>query len=175
MVVSTAAPRQDDAMSDPGEPRKLPFKLPNGVQFDPEPGARQFARHGHTGFLGMEYSAHGEDWMELAMPWREDLVGVEETGVLASGPIISLLDNATSMAVWTRLGVFSPQVTLDLRIDYVRAATPGKTIIARAECYQVSRSMAFVRGIAHDGDANDPVAHTAGIFMMLSTEEWTRT
>jgi uncharacterized protein (TIGR00369 family) len=175
MVVSTAAPRQDDAMSDPGEPRKLPFKLPNGVQFDPEPGARQFARHGHTGFLGMEYSAHGEDWMELAMPWRKDLVGVEETGVLASGPIISLLDNATSMAVWTKLGVFSPQVTLDLRIDYVRAATPGKTIIARAECYQVSRSMAFVRGIAHDGDANDPVAHTAGIFMMLSTEEWTRT
>jgi len=112
--------------------------------------------------------------MELALPWREDLVGVEETGVLASGPIISLLDNATSMAVWTRLGVFSPQVTLDLRIDYMRAATPGKTVIARAECYQVRRSMAFVRGVAHDGDENDPVAHTAGIFMMLGSQEWNR-
>ncbi|WP_295531215.1 PaaI family thioesterase [Novosphingobium sp. Chol11] len=138
-------------------------------------GTKAFTLHGHTGFLGMEYRAHGEDWMELALPWREDLVGVEETGVLASGPIISLLDNATSIAVWVRQGVFTPQVTLDLRIDYVRAATPGKTIIARAECYQVRRSMAFVRGIAHDGDANDPVAHTAGIFMLVGGQEWSRT
>ena len=162
-------------MSETSEPRKPPFKLPNGITFVPEMGAKAFTLHGQSGFLGMQYRDHGEDWMELALPWREDLVGVEETGVLASGPIISLLDNATSMAVWTRLGVFSPQVTLDLRIDYVRAATPGKTIIARAECYQVRRSMAFVRGMAHDGDANDPVAHTAGIFMMLSNNEWSRT
>ena len=85
--------------------------------------------------------------------------------------VLALLVDA-AMAVWVRQGVFSPQVTLDLRIDYVRAAAPGKTIIARAECYQVRRSMAFVRGIAHDGDASDPVAHTAGIFMMLGAKEW---
>jgi uncharacterized protein (TIGR00369 family) len=148
--------------------------MPEGFVFDPERGARWFTRHGHTGFLGMEYHDHGEDWIELALPWREDLVGVEETGVLASGPIISLLDNATSMSVWTRQGTFAPQVTLDLRIDYVRAATPGKTVIARAECYQVRRSMAFVRGIAHDGDIADPVAHTAGIFMLVSSEGWSK-
>jgi uncharacterized protein (TIGR00369 family) len=175
MVVSVPPPRQDKPMNEPTKSGKMPFKLPDGMTFDPERGARAFTKHGHTGFLGMEYRAHGENWMELAMPWREDLVGVEETGVLASGPIISLLDNTTSMAVWVRQGVFSPQVTLDLRIDYVRAATPSKTIIARAECYQVRRSMAFVRGIAHDGDENDPVAHTAGIFMMLGAKEWSRT
>ena len=161
-------------MTEPREPSKIPFTLPDGLKFDPERGARMFTRHGHTAFLGIEYRAHGADWMEMALPWREDLVGVEETGVLASGPIISLLDNTTSMSVWTRQGVFSPQVTLDLRIDYVRAAIPGKTVIARAECYQVRRSMAFVRGVAHDGDVNDPVAHTAGIFMMLGSQEWTR-
>jgi hypothetical protein len=27
--------------------------------------------------------------------------------------------------------------------------------------------VAFVRGIAHDGDANDPVAHVAGTYMLL--------
>ena len=149
-------------------------RLPEGFVFDPERGARWFTRHGHTGFLGMQYHGHGADWIELSLPWREDLVGVEETGVLASGPIISLLDNATSMAVWTRQGTFNPQVTLDLRIDYVRAATPGKTVIARAECYQVRRSMAFVRGIAHEGDLADPIAHTAGIFMLVSSEGWAK-
>jgi acyl-coenzyme A thioesterase PaaI-like protein len=71
---------------------------------DPVQGSKAITRHGHSGFLGMEYVGHGEDWFELALPWREDLVGVEETGVLASGPIISLLDNCTSMSVWARRG-----------------------------------------------------------------------
>nr|WP_231739131.1 PaaI family thioesterase [Novosphingobium sp. FSW06-99] len=130
--------------------------------------------NGHSGFIGMQYRDHGDIWIELGFDWREDLVGDPDTGVLASGPIISLLDNATSMSVWTRVGRFSPQVTLDLRIDYTRAATPGKSIVARAECYQVRRSMAFVRGIAHDGDITDPVAHAAGIFMLVDGQEWVK-
>ena len=148
------------------------FNIPAGMGMDPVQGSKALTRHGHSGFLGMEYIGHSEDWFELALPWREDLVGVEETGVLASGPIISLLDNCTSMSVWARRGACQPQVTLDLRIDYVRAAVPGKTIIARAECYQLRRSMAFVRGIAHDGDLTDPVAHAAGIFMLVEQNAW---
>jgi len=147
-------------------PPELRFPLPENWKFDPAIAARIMNDRGHGGFLGVRYHDHGEDWLELAMPWREDLVGVPETGVLASGPIISLLDNATSMSMWTRRGVFSPQATLDLRVDYVRAATPGKTLIARGECYQLKRSIGFVRGIAHEGDPADPVAHAAGIFMM---------
>ncbi len=135
--------------------------------FSPEGWARLLGLHGHSGFIGIRYHGHGDIWLELGLDWREDLVGDPQTGVLASGPIISLLDTATSMAVWTRLGRFRPQVTLDLRIDYTRGATPGQPIVARAECYQVRRSMAFVRGIAHDGNINDPVAHAAGIFMLV--------
>ncbi|WP_338468495.1 PaaI family thioesterase [Novosphingobium sp. ZN18A2] len=122
---------------------------------------------GHSGYIGMEYSDHGDNWVELALPWREDLVGMAETGVLASGPVISLLDNATSIGVWVKRGKFQPQVTLDLRIDYLRAATPGKKIYGRGECYQIKRSMAFVRGIAHEGDLDDPIAHAAGIFILI--------
>lgn len=132
-------------------------------------------KFGHAGFLGMECRNHGSNWIELSMPWREDLVGDPETGVLASGPIVSLLDNATSMAVWALRNSFCPQVTLDLRVDYVRAATPGKTVFAWAECYQLKTSMAFVRGIAHDGDIADPVAHAAGIFIQVEPGGWTRT
>ena len=42
------------------------------------------------------------------------------TGILASGPIISLMDMATSLAIWVRLGRFRHQATLDLRVDYLR-------------------------------------------------------
>ncbi len=140
--------------------------------FDPARLAKRMTMGGHGNFLGMHYRDHGDIWIELGLDWRADLVGDPETGVIASGPIISMLDNATSLSVWTRTGVFRPQVTLDLRIDYTRAATPGKAIIARAECYQVRRSMAFVRGIAHDGDSADPVAHAVGIFMLIDGQEW---
>lgn len=30
-----------------------------------------------------------------------------------------------------------------------------------------SRSIGFVRGQAHDGDPDDPIAHVAGTFMFL--------
>ena len=142
--------------------------------FDPSHFARSMMKHGHIGFVGMEYRAHGSNWVELGLPWREDLVGDPDTGVLASGPIVSLLDVATSMSVWALRGGFRPQVTLDLRVDYVRAATPGKTIMAWAECYQLKQSMAFVRGVAHDGDIADPVAHAAGIFIQVEADSWAR-
>lgn len=149
-----------------------PPAVPPGSPFDLSGIGTYIPLPGHSGFIGMKYRAHGSDWIELTFDWREDLVGDPETGVLASGPIISLLDNATSMSVWARLGSYRPQVTLDLRIDYLRAATPGKAIIARAQCYQVRRSMAFVRGIAHDGDPEDPVANATGIFMLVSDSQW---
>ena len=150
-------------MSDP-----LPvFPIVPGAPFDPASVAQLMNGRGHGGFVGLRYVNHGDDWIEIALPWRADLVGVAETGVLASGPIITLLDNATSMSVWVKSGSFRPQATLDLRLDYVRAATPGKTVIARAECYRLTRSAAFVRGLAHDGDPADPVAHAAGVFMTV--------
>ena len=162
-------------MNDPQSPPESPLdRFINAAGFNPGDWTAHMNANGHSGFIGMQYRDHGDIWIELGFDWREDLVGDPDTGVLASGPIISLLDNATSMSVWTRVGRFSPQVTLDLRIDYTRAATPGKSIVARAECYQVRRSMAFVRGIAHDGDITDPVAHAAGIFMLVDGQEWVK-
>jgi len=138
--------------------------------FDPEAAGKVLGALGHGGFLGMRYGGHGDDWFEAELPWREALVGVGGNGVLASGPVISLFDNCTAMAIWTRRQRFVPHVTLDLRIDYVRAAVPGRSVIARAECYQIRGALAFVRGLAHDGDPADPVAHAAGIFMATGDE-----
>lgn len=140
--------------------------LPAGW-FDPSAFEGILGKLGHGGHLGMRYRAHGMGWVEMELPYSERLIGDVESGVIASGPIISLMDSATSLSVWTAIGEFRPQVTLDLRVDYMRPATPGKTVVGRGECYKVTRSMAFVRGIAHDGDADDPVAHVAGTFIRV--------
>ena len=151
-------------MSEPVLPSSL-YDLPAGIVFDPAQAWTIMAQYGHGGWLGLTYQDHGEGWLEVALPWRAELVGVAETGVLASGPIISLMDIATSMAVWTLAKRFVPHATLDLRVDYMRAAVPGRTVIGHGECYKLTRTIAFIRGTAHDGDPDDPVAHVAGTFM----------
>jgi len=146
-----------EAMADPASP---------APDFDPAAAARLVAAFGHNGAIGARFLGHGADWAELALDYREDLIGDEASGVLASGPIIALMDMATSIAVWIRRGAFRPQATLDLRVDYLRTAIPGRTVVGRGECYRLTRRVAFVRGQAHDGDSADPIAHVAGTFMM---------
>lgn len=133
------------------------------------PELRNWRGGGHGGRLGIGLAARGDGWVELTLPYSADLVGDPATGVIASGPIIALMDMATSIAVWIRRGGFVPHVTLDLRIDYLRPATPGRAVFGRGECYRMTRSISFVRGQAHDGDPDDPIAHVVGTFMNLAT------
>ena len=97
-------------------------ETPLAAPFDPERFTAYASRVGHGGALGILYLGHGADWVELGLDYSEKLVGVAATGVLASGPIVSLMDMATSMAIWVRLGRFRHQATLDMRVDYLRPA-----------------------------------------------------
>ena len=133
--------------------------------FDPDAFFRMVKHHGHGGAIGLEYRGHGIDWVEVAMPWREDLVGVPQSGILASGAIVSLIDLAAGVSVWLKQGTFTPNATLDLRIDYLRPARRGETIVARCRCLKITRQIAFVEGIAHVGDPEDPIARAALTFM----------
>jgi len=120
----------------------------------------------HQQALGIGFLASGPDWAELQLPYAPQLIAYPETGVIASGAIFSLMDAATGFSVFVSMGRFEPHATLDLRCDYLRPATPGKTVIGRGECYKMTKSVAFVRGLAHDGDPAHPIAHVAGTFML---------
>lgn len=123
---------------------------------------------GHAGELGLRYVAHGEDWAELALDYKPELAVDVASGLLASGPIISLIDTACGTSIIARLNRIVAMATLDLRVDYVRAAPPGKSLIARATCYRLARNVAFVRCAAHDGDPDDPVAHSLATFFFTA-------
>lgn len=140
-----------------------PFQGP----FDAGVLSRYVLTRAHPGWLGMRYRDHGPDWVELELPWRADLVGDERRPVLASGPIISLMDMAAGMSIWVTNGEFRPVATLDLRVDYVRPSREHASVFGRVTCNRRTRSAAFVSGAAHDGDPQDPVAMVTGVFMSL--------
>jgi len=102
----------------------------------------------------------------MRLPYRADLVGDPVNGVLAGGAITALLDGACGMAVMAALVRPAAVATLDLRIDYLRPATAGRDVVARAECYRLTRHVAFARAIAYHDVPTDPVASAAGAFML---------
>ncbi|HEY2658751.1 MAG TPA: PaaI family thioesterase [Caulobacteraceae bacterium] len=116
--------------------------------------------------LGMVTVALEADVALLKLPYSLDIVGDPDTGVIAGGVVTTLLDHASGQAVMAALGEPRPIATLDLRIDYMRAAEPGLDVHARAHCYRITRSVAFVRATAYDRDPDDPVATAQAAFMI---------
>ncbi len=122
----------------------------------------------HNKALGIEVIGVRRGHGSMKLPYDKKLIGNPETGVLHGGAITALLDACSGMAVATMLSKPSPFATLDLRIDYVRPATPGKEVIAEAECFKVTSNVAFTRAFAHHGDSNDPIASATGTFMLAT-------
>ncbi len=119
----------------------------------------------HMAALGIVFSANGPDWAEVSMPFAPHLVAYPDEEVIASGAIYALMDSTAGLAAMVTRRPITPVATLDLRLDYLRAPHPRATITGRVTCYRMTRTIAFVRGIAHDGDAADPVANMTGTFM----------
>jgi len=115
--------------------------------------------------LGMRLHATDAQWCALELPYRQDLVGNPETGVLHGGVITALQDVAFGLAILSQQAKFRPIATLDLRIDYLKPATPGKSVYAGAVCYKTTSQFAFVRGATYHDTPDDPIATSVGIFM----------
>ncbi|OYW93520.1 MAG: hypothetical protein B7Z13_07070 [Caulobacterales bacterium 32-67-6] len=76
-----------------------------------------------------------------------------------------MLDHVCGLSI--RAAAAVPQGTLDLRIDYMRPARPQADLVADGHCYKLTRTIAFVRALAHDGDPDDPVATAQAAFALV--------
>lgn len=122
--------------------------------------------------VGAEFVSMEGNQVRARVAWREDLVGDPDTGVIHGGVLTTLLDNLCGMAVLVALEKFRSTATLDLRIDYMRPARKGEDVMAEAECYRVTRHIAFVRAKAfHEGE-DRIIAAASASFALNDPRKW---
>lgn len=121
----------------------------------------------HCQVLGMKVDAATEKGLTLLLPYSEKIVGNPENGVIHGGAITTLMDTTCGISTVCFLPEFEVCPTLDLRIDYMHPADPYKDIFGFAECYRVTPTVIFTRGIAYQDDPAQPIAHAVGTFMRM--------
>jgi uncharacterized protein (TIGR00369 family) len=99
-------------------------------------------------------------------PYAPELVGDPETGVIAGGVITTFLDQLSGMAAVLAMAEPTTVATIDIRIDYMRGAEPGRDVLAEAHCYKIGKNVAFVRAIAYEESPDNPIANAAAAFML---------
>jgi uncharacterized protein (TIGR00369 family) len=120
----------------------------------------------HAAHLGIRVVETGPAFGVCALPFREELIGDPRRRVIFGGAITTLIDHASGLAVACAVEELTPIATIDLRVDYLRAAEPDRELYARSDCYRLTRAVAFVRAMAWERSADDPFASALGTFML---------
>lgn len=122
----------------------------------------------HCRHLGIRLEQVVGEELTLRLPYRPELVGNPDTGVIHGGVLTVLLDQTLGKA-----GICCNQVgamltpTLDLRIDHLGTAPAGLDILACARVYKVTRRILFVEGFAYSQSRAEPIARATGSWVQM--------
>jgi len=118
-------------------------------------------------WLGVELISLDATGIAIRMPWRAEFVSDPERGYTHGGVLASLIDLAADYAVAARLG--RGAATVDMRIDYHRAAMPGP-LVARAAVIKVGGTLATAEARVFD-ERDELVASGRALFFTRAPSE----
>jgi len=74
-------------------------------------------------WMGLKILFLDEERIEIGMTWREDMISNPQARVTHGGILGALVDVAADFMIAAKMG--APAPTVDMRVDYHKAAAPG--------------------------------------------------
>jgi uncharacterized protein (TIGR00369 family) len=121
----------------------------------------------HCVVLDLRVSSAGKGELVLELPYSHNIVGNPVSGTIHGGALTTLMDSVCGFSVPLALDKLQVCPTLDLRIDYMTNAKPGKSVYGSARVYRTTSNVMFVEGVAWQDDINAPIARCVATFMRL--------
>ena len=118
-------------------------------------------------WLGVELISLDETGIAIRTPWRAEFVSDPDRGYAHGGVLASLIDLAADYAVAARIGRGAP--TVDMRVDYHRAAMPGP-LIARAAVVKLGGTLTTAEARVFD-ERDELVASGRALFFTRAPSE----
>ena len=97
------------------------------IQITPQQVENLLRRGPFHQWLGLKVLSVGEGTIEIEASWREEWVVNPDRKYTHGGILAALVDLAADWALFSKMGRGVP--TVDLRVDYHRAAMPGNLIV----------------------------------------------
>lgn len=108
-------------------------------------------------WLGLELLEATSGRVVVGMPYREELLADPDGTYVHGGLLATLADVAGDFALVTRLGTGVP--TVDLRVDYLRPALPGRYLRGVGTVVRCGRQLGVADAtVLDDGDKELAVA-----------------
>ena len=74
-------------------------------------------------WMGLKVLSLDEDRIEIGMTWREEMISNPQARITHGGILGALVDVAADFMIAAKMG--APAPTVDMRVDYHKAAAPG--------------------------------------------------
>ena len=100
-------------------------------------------------WMGLKIIDLDEEKIEITMSWREEMISNPKARVTHGGILGALVDVAADFMIAAKLG--APAPTVDMRVDYHRAASPGD-LRAVGRIIRVGGTFSTAEAEVFDGD-----------------------
>lgn len=131
----------------------------------PEQTDRLLARSAYHRWLGLKLITLDEESVYLGLTWREEMIAHPERRYTHGGILAAFIDVTADYAIAVKFGRGIP--TVDLRIDYHRAALPGD-LTARGRVLKLGRTLSTSEASVFDREGQ-LLASGRGVYLTTET------
>mgnify|MGYP003389256189 FL=1 len=100
-------------------------------------------------WMGMEIQELTEDELIVTITWRDEMISNPKARYTHGGILGAMIDTVADFAIAAKVGI--PVPTVDLRVDYHRAAAPGD-LKCVARVIKLGGTNSVAEGYVYDGD-----------------------